>query len=157
MLQCWKWIHPICAYQPAAIQFSHVNRKENVQGLVELLFLSGKTQALFLAQYSTNDEAIVFIYLIKKWYSFQQKQAVYIFFFGEIQCIYLNNYTYICRISYSLIFIMFRALILSSVRESFELQRSCGCPALLQIKEENTQVSVNFKQLSSRTKKLSFT
>lgn len=81
MLQCWKWIHPICAYQPAAIQFSHVNRKENVQGLVELLFLSGKTQALFLAQYSTNDEAIVFIYLIKKWYSFQQKQAVYIFFF----------------------------------------------------------------------------
>lgn len=157
MLQCWKQIHPICAYQPAAVQFSHVNRKENVQGLVELLFLSGKTQVLFLVQYSTNDEVIMFIYLIKKWYSFQQKQAVHIFFFGEIQCIYLNNYTYICRISYSLIFIMFRALILSSVRESFELQRSCGCPALLQIKEENTQVSVNFKQLSSRTKKLSFT
>lgn len=157
MLQCWKQIHPICAYQPAAVQFSHVNRKENVQGLVELLFLSGKTQVLFLVQYSTNDEVIMFIYLIKKWYSFQQKQAVHIFFFGEIQCIYLNNYTYICRISYSLIFIMLRALILSSVRESFELQRSCGCPALLQIKEENTQVSVNFKQLSSRTKKLSFT
>lgn len=119
MLQCWKLIHPICAYQPAAVQFSHVNRKENVQGLVELLFLSGKTQVLFLVQYSTDDEVIMFIYFIKKWCLFQQKLAVYIFFFGEIQCIYLNNSTYICRISYSLIFIMFRALILSSVRESF--------------------------------------
>lgn len=80
MLQCWKLIHPICAYQPAAVQFSHVNRKENVQGLVELLFLSGKTQVLFLVQYSTDDEVIMFIYFIKKWCLFQQKLAVYIFF-----------------------------------------------------------------------------
>lgn len=76
----------------------------------------------------------------------------------ETQYKYLSIHTsaHTHTVSYSLIFITFRALISPSVKESFELKGSCGCPALLHIREENIQVSLNFKHLSFRTEMLYF-
>lgn len=76
-----------------AVQFSQRNRKGNMQGGVQLIFLFSKTEVLLLVQYSVSDEVMVFIHFI-------QKCCMH---FCEIQYKYLTKYTYICTYTQTLL------------------------------------------------------
>lgn len=62
-----------------AVRFSQRNRKGNMQGVIQLIFLFNKTEELLLVQYSVSDEVIMFIHFIQKLCLFQQKLALCIF------------------------------------------------------------------------------